>query len=56
MIVWRFAAITMVDAWGMYYLYGIMVTKDVQETEPLKIVLSTWETKVTIIFARTLSK
>ncbi len=49
MIVWRFAAITMVDAWGMYYLYGIMVTKDVQETEPLKIVLSTWETKVTII-------
>lgn len=49
MIVWRFAAITMVDAWGMYYLYGITVTKNVQETEPLKIVLSTWETKVAII-------
>lgn len=49
LMTWRFAAITMVDAWGMYYLYSIMVVNNVKETHPIKIVLSTWETKVTVI-------
>lgn len=46
LVLWRIAAITMVDAWGTYYLYTITVVKDIKETNPIKIVLSTWDTKV----------
>lgn len=52
---WRFAAATMVDAWGMYYLYGIVVVNDVKEKNPIKMMLSTWETKITMFILLTTS-
>lgn len=48
-LLWRLAAITMIDAWGVYYLYGIITLNDIQEQNLMKMMFLRCETIVILI-------